>query len=325
MIDKILVVGLGQCGNNQAEIFAKNGIKALGINTAQEDFKGLTHIEKFKIGEFGGSGKDRSLAIEQLKPSFGEIFSKINKESENKEFIILLSSLGGGTGSGTITATAKNIIKHTNKDVILVLTLPLLEEGARLQNNMLSCLKEIESMREDINIMLIENNRDYMKVNNKVYKKINGLFSRKGKEIISFDTMDLKNSLKGSYFDIQQGEGEFLLQSEIYDIDSLKYINMITESRKNTMAHEFLKGIKAADKNLFEYRIKEKDTWTAILSDLKIKIDFTDVEKTVSDALDLLKTDTSNNINSFNFDTEKKETKIIEHKKDKEPVFDFGF
>lgn len=275
MKNKCLVVGLGQCGNKIAELFGKNGYVAIGVNTAQEDMKDLNNIEKLQIGSYGGSGKDRSLAIKQLKDDFNKIFSVVKEASVDKDFIILASSLGGGTGSGTVVATANNISKALQKTVIVAAVLPVDTEGANLKSNAMEAIGELNKIKDSVNIMLIKNSNDYSTVNHKVFKKIDCLFNVSGKTETSFDRMDLINSFANGYLDIAVGHGEEVeLVSDIYDLSTASNINFVAMTKKRIKGDVILNDYNAFSKNFFDYKTTDKSSYFAIFSELAMPVGY---------------------------------------------------
>lgn len=274
MKNKVLVVGLGQCGNKIADIFGRNGYASIGINTAEEDMKSLANIKKIAIGNHGGSGKDRNLAIEQLKGEFSTIFETIKEHSSNKDFIIVCSSLGGGTGSGTIVATSSNVANFLKKKVIVAGVLPLEDEGINLKSNAIQAISELDKVKNSINVLL-EKNGDHDKINNKIFKKIDSVFNIKGKAITSFDRMDLINSFRNGYLEIVTGYNDTPeFDSELFELKTAKSINLVTSTRKKLKGDSFLSAYKALNRNFFEYKTSEKDNYFAIFSQLNAPIDY---------------------------------------------------
>lgn len=274
MKNKILVVGIGQCGNKIAEQFGKNKYQAIGINTAEEDMKSLNNINKLKIGSYGGSGKDRSLAIEQLKEDFPKIFNEIREQSNDKDIIVLVSSLGGGTGSGSIVATALNVSK-LGKKVIVIGVLPIETEGVNLKNNTLDAIAELNKIKDKVNIMLVRNSSEYDFINKKVFNKINSVMSIDGQAETSFDRMDLLNSFMNGYLDIQCGNSqEVNFKNEFFDLSTAMSINLVTSTRKKIKGDDILNNYKAIFKNYFNYKSSEKDSYTAVFSKLSLPVDY---------------------------------------------------
>ncbi|MGL5022286.1 MAG: tubulin-like doman-containing protein [Cetobacterium sp.] len=329
MKKNVLVVGLGQCGNKISEIFGKNGYDSIGINTAEEDMIQLNNIKKIKIGTHGGSGKDRNLAMEQLKNDFGKIFAEVKNSSTDKDIIILCSSLGGGTGSGTVVATAKNISKLLGKTTIVIGVLPIELEGSNLKNNALQAIAELDKIKEDINVMLIRNSSDYNSVNEGVFKKINAIFKKEGKAETSFDRSDLLNSFRGGYLDILIGNStDIKFESNIYDLNTSQNINFVSMTRKKLEGDNFLRDYIALNKNFFCYRTSEKDSYFAIFSNILTPVNYinslkAEIKKTYENFVNMEKEDVCFDL-GIEYDSNRKKTvESIEFSDNNKFVFDF--
>lgn len=321
MKKNVLVVGLGQCGNKIANIFGKNGYDSIGINTAEEDMLQLNDIKKIKIGTHGGSGKDRNLAMEQLKGDFKNIFEEVKNSSNDKDVIVLCSSLGGGTGSGTIVATARNISKLLRKTTIVIGVLPFDLEGANLKNNALQAISELDSIKTDINIMLVKNTSDYNAINDNVFKRVNAIFKKEGKAETSFDRSDLLNSFRNGYMDIVIGNGmEIKFESDLHDLNTSQNINFVTMTRKKIEGDNFLREFKALNKNFFSYKTSEKDSYFAIFSNMLTPANYinsikNEIKRTYEEFINIEKEEVSFDL-GIDFGSNKK--------KDVEPVLSEG-
>jgi len=100
----IAVIGLGQCGGNFANEFARLGYKAMALNTSTTDLKDLDAIpEEFRvhIGLQGrnGAGKDRRLGLKSLLSHREKIVQQVRVLAKRAEILLLVAGMGGGTGS----------------------------------------------------------------------------------------------------------------------------------------------------------------------------------------------------------------------------------
>ena len=130
---KMGIVGVGQCGNNIAQIFHRIGYRrVLLVNTAQTDLDSIEEqIPKLLIGK-QGAGKDPEVGKACVAEKATEIRNSILREfGEDFEKIIVCIGLGGGTGSGggpAVVKIAQDIVKDRGgdpaKDVIVIVTLP---------------------------------------------------------------------------------------------------------------------------------------------------------------------------------------------------------
>lgn len=184
------IIGLGNTGNQVASLAQKElKIPVLAINSSEKDLETIPADVPKKLissskGNTKGAGKDRNLAKSYLKDSITEFLS----EEEVKNFIrplevlFIISSTGGGTGSGTAPIMA-NIIQKLFIDtkVILVGVLPVNNEALSAHVNTLEYLNELYSILEDQTYMLYDNDRFsdlpswqmMEKVNNEIVKDIN--------------------------------------------------------------------------------------------------------------------------------------------------------
>lgn len=100
----IAVIGLGQCGGNIANEFARLGYKAMALNTSTTDLKDLDAIpEEYRlhIGLHGknGAGKDRRLGLKSVTYHREKILQQVRVLSKRSEILLLVGGMGGGTGS----------------------------------------------------------------------------------------------------------------------------------------------------------------------------------------------------------------------------------
>ena len=329
MKKKVLVVGLGQCGNKISEIFGKNGYDSIGINTAEEDMLQLNNIKKIKIGTHGGSGKDRNLAMEQLKDDFGKIFEEVKNSSNEKDIIILCSSLGGGTGSGTIVATARNISKLLGKTTIVIGVLPFELEGANLKNNALQAIGELDKIKTDVNVMLVKNSNDYNNINENLFKRVNAIFKKDGKAETSFDRSDLLNSFRGGYLEIAIGNStDVKFESNIYDLNTSQNINFVSMTRKKLEGDNFLRDYRALNKNFFSYRSSEKDSYFAIFSNIMTPASYinslkTEIKKTYDDFINIEKEEVCFDLGIEYDSNKKRKSELPEENSTNKFIFDF--
>lgn len=98
------VIGLGQCGGNIANEFARMGYKAMSLNTSTTDLKDLESIpDEFRlhIGLQGrnGAGKDRRLGLKSLLSHREKIVQQVRVLAKRAELLLLVGGMGGGTGS----------------------------------------------------------------------------------------------------------------------------------------------------------------------------------------------------------------------------------
>jgi len=183
---KLVVVGFGQCGGNIAdEFYAINNYAkslfnrrieiltdAFAINTDEADLGGFKHIPSNKnhriligtMSTFGhGVGKINATAAEIIKDSHAVVTDTILKSQKFHETdaIITVASGGGGTGSGTIGWTIKELKERVAKPIYAMVVLPFgFEEKGDTSYavmNTATCLNTVSQYADAI--FLIDNER----------------------------------------------------------------------------------------------------------------------------------------------------------------------
>ena len=162
MLD-VSVIGIGNCGSQIAALAMKKlNIPVLAINSSERDLQTLPKdVPSFMIGDAKGAGKERSAAKEMLKSS---IMTILNDDQYQDVFavdvIFIVSSTGGGTGSGT-SILMTNIIREvfTKCTVVTIGVLPTLKEALSTQLNSVEYLKELYDSMGDNTYMLYDNDR----------------------------------------------------------------------------------------------------------------------------------------------------------------------
>lgn len=157
------VLGIGNAGNQVATLALSHGIPCVAINTSENDLAMVPDgVKKFLIGDSRGAGKDRSEAKGFLK---GDIM-KILKNDELKSFILdqdfvfIVSSTGGGTGSGTAPILYETLNQmFTDTNFILVGILPTLNEALSAQTNTIEYLKELYDSITNCTYMIYDNEK----------------------------------------------------------------------------------------------------------------------------------------------------------------------
>jgi hypothetical protein len=157
---KIGVIGIGNAGNQVAEFAKKNKIDGIAINSSEKDVSTLTAVNYMVIGDEKGAGKDRNIAKEFIQKAARELLGKeeFTKVITENEVLYVVSSTGGGTGSGMAPVLYDVLTKvYPTKRFILVGILPPLKESVAAQQNTIDYLKE---MRQSNPVYkLYDNNR----------------------------------------------------------------------------------------------------------------------------------------------------------------------
>ena len=153
---KFAFVGAGQGGSRIAEAFHRLGYRKLSaINTAQQDLNTINLDHKLCIGD-GGAGKNPDVAkakfadhkedvLDFMRDVFGEDFDRI----------FVCAGAGGGTGAGTVvplihtTQELYDAVKSPTKKVGVILALPKISEGKRVNANAFKTLVEVCNLVEE--------------------------------------------------------------------------------------------------------------------------------------------------------------------------------
>ena len=160
------IIGIGNTGNQVAVLAnEKLRIPVMAVNSSERDLETVpNNISKYKIGkpESQGAGKNRYRAKTLLKDSIIEfISSDAVKEMLSKlDVVFIVSSTGGGTGSGTAPLMA-DVISKTFADVktILVGVLPVNNEALSAHSNTLEYLEELYGKLPNQTYMLYDNDK----------------------------------------------------------------------------------------------------------------------------------------------------------------------
>ncbi len=142
---KIRIIGIGGGGGSIISEIVSRISKAdfLAINTDARALKGLNRkIKKFQFGQSLTKGLGTGMNVELGEQAALEEKDKIKKVFEGQDFCIIISSLGGGTGSGATPIFAK-IARRMGCLTYGIFTLPFKFEGERKMEIAKESLKKI--------------------------------------------------------------------------------------------------------------------------------------------------------------------------------------
>jgi len=168
---KVFVIGFGQAGGKIADMFMKFEkerrmgciVRALAINTARSDLKGLKHIpmeDRLLIGEAiakgHGIGANNELGARVAMEEIHTIQSAIDKKGTHLvDAFLIIAGLGGGTGSGGAPVLARRLKMLYDEPVYGLGILPAREEGSLYALNAARSLKTF--VKEVDNLFLFDN------------------------------------------------------------------------------------------------------------------------------------------------------------------------
>ena len=172
------VVGVGNAGSQVAALAKEElGVSAIAINSSEKDLQTIPDsVLRIMIGDQGrGAGKERTLAKKFLRDSIvGIIEDERNAQVFKQDILFIVSSTGGGTGSGA-SVVLTNLVKeiYPNTKVILVGILPTIKEALSTQLNTLEYLQELYKSLDDATYMLYDNERFAKEPSTIMMEKIN--------------------------------------------------------------------------------------------------------------------------------------------------------
>ncbi len=157
MKNRIGFIAVGQAGGNIGSALEKNGYNVLFLNTSTEDLDTLTKV-KFKYHIKGGEGcnKDRNKAKELVVEDFEQIASAIHQKIP-EDFIYVIFSSGGGTGSGASPMLIDLLGQHMEKKVGAITIIPSENEPLKTHINSYECFRELADI-EMASTIVLDNN-----------------------------------------------------------------------------------------------------------------------------------------------------------------------
>lgn len=157
--EDIRFLAVGAAGGNVAQMLEKKGYKAYYINLAKQDLDLINNPNKLHIPGGEGASKNRSKAKQVLSESIDDVMAIVDQQiTEN--YIFVVYSLGGGTGSGLGAFLASVIAENPNKKVGLVVILPAMAESLQSRINAYEALTEIVALRNSLcSIFILDNNQ----------------------------------------------------------------------------------------------------------------------------------------------------------------------
>lgn len=175
-------VAIGAYGGNQGELFYKAGYPVIFINTAQQDLDSLTDIpdsDKYHIPGGEGCSKDRSKSKTIFSADIDNVVNVIKEKLVGLDYIFIIGSCGGGTGSGILASMKRIIISELEPKACMIITvLPNTRtESLKALENAYNTLCEIEQLEEDGATFILDNDRlgDKLKINELFFTYLDAL------------------------------------------------------------------------------------------------------------------------------------------------------
>lgn len=178
MKDSIGFLGVGQAGSNIALGFERLGYNTAYLNTSKEDLNSLKYA-KHKIHVRGGEGasKNRKAVLQLAAESIDEIIDDVLSVL-TQEYIMVIFSAGGGTGSGLGPVLA-SYLSRIGRKVICATILPSEKESPKTCENAYNTCVDISDIEGLGSVFLLDNNRyeDKFALNEVFIKDIDALLN----------------------------------------------------------------------------------------------------------------------------------------------------
>lgn len=139
------IVGSGQGGSRLAESFYRIGYDAAVLNTTASD---LQHIEipdsnKLLLNySVGGAAKSLEIGRDAALANKEAIQDMINNQLADAQMFVFCSSLGGGSGAGSIEILI-DILAEIGKPILVIGILPMNSDDALAKSNSLQVLNKL--------------------------------------------------------------------------------------------------------------------------------------------------------------------------------------
>lgn len=162
------VIGLGNTGNQIASLaYEQLKIPVMAVNSSEKDLETINNNIPKKLitdadGESKGAGKNRQLAKKYLKDSIMTFLSSEDVQGfiGDLDVLFVVSSTGGGTGSGTSLIMSSIIASmFVDVHVITIGVLPVMNEALSAHVNTLEYLNELYSTLDGQTYMLYDNDK----------------------------------------------------------------------------------------------------------------------------------------------------------------------
>ncbi|WP_069997767.1 hypothetical protein [Cellulosilyticum sp. I15G10I2] len=263
MKNKIGFIAVGQAGGNIGSRLEALGYNVIFLNTSEEDLSTLNTKFRYHINGGEGCNKDRNKAKDLVINDFENISKEI-EEKLNKDFIYVIFSSGGGTGSGASPMLMDLLIQHMNKKVGAITIIPSEKEPLKTHINAYECFREIEAIEGICSTIILDNNACENKLC--INKDFTELFEK---------MLDMPN-----HKDIRGN----IDKAEVMELISSRGMLMITKVDKaETTVAKVIDGIK---NNI--YAPIENDKVIKYLGIITAKpVDFNEVKKEVGNFLDV--------------------------------------
>lgn len=168
---KIKVIGVGGCGGNMINHLINTyelsqRVDIVAANTDAQDIYKSKAQNKIQLGIKETNGRGAGAKPEVGRKSAEESIEQIRQTLEDVELLLLVSGLGGGTGTGAAPVIA-NLAKNMGILVISVVTMPFKYEGSKK----LALAKEgLKELKKESDAIIEIHNQKLLEITSKTAK-----------------------------------------------------------------------------------------------------------------------------------------------------------
>lgn len=196
-------LGTGQAGSRLVQEWHKRGYPAIVMNTAQQDLEYIEVPESCKLlldNGIGGASRDLSMGAQAAESHRDAINEIIHNKLSDCQVIMLATSLGGGSGAGSIDVIL-DLLAATEKPIIVMAVLPMDSDDALAQSNALQTLAKLTKAAQNNsiqNIFVADNARI-----ESIYSDVNQMDFFKISNKAIMDPIDIFNTLSAKASDVK--------------------------------------------------------------------------------------------------------------------------
>lgn len=243
-------LGLGQCGGNISDEFAKRGFYSAAINFSAMDLESLEHVDK-KLTLIGseGIGKQRAEAMTLMNNNWDLALNFVKEHFSHSsiEIIFVPFATSGGSGSGMSPILLQLLTESMpEKTFVAIPVIPSKDEAFTNQKNCLETFEDLSTL--EIAILPIDNDKAKSTLSNigknHLYKKVNEYVVSMIEQLVSYtdkhskhgvlDKKDLKNVFRTAGL-CAIAETEIIGLSNKFDLSEKGVSSVIQESWKTSL------------------------------------------------------------------------------------------
>jgi cell division GTPase FtsZ len=222
---RIFFIGFGQAGGKIVDMFieqdkklARGSFRGIAVNTARTDLMGLKHIDlkdRILIGQTvvkgHGVGTDNAAGAKITMDEADTIISAIDRRgTHDVDAFMIITGLGGGTGSGGTPVLVRQLKKVYHEPVYVLGILPAPEEGRLYSLNAARSLATL--IKEADNTFIFDNSAwknegesiksAFSRLNDEIVRRFGVLFragevGKAGVGEMVVDSSEIINTLRG--------------------------------------------------------------------------------------------------------------------------------